>query len=288
MANRTSVIGWPRHTDQCAFQSGGAVAAYPAANLGTAELARVWRSADLVAANTWIAAVLPDAMPVRCLALVRHNLSVFGGRLRVRLYADAAMTTVIHDGGWESVWPEVYPIDMLDFEDPRLWFGTYTAREVDGYAWTRPVWLDQVYVPAAVRVDFEDPNNPAGYIEVGMFEIAHGWELSIGIERGSTYGWIGRSQVVETAGGVRHYDRRPKRRMFRGQVKYLPRDEALSQAFELYRQADIHTPFPWWPDPNAPLHYIRNTWLATLARLDPITLATPMADHVPLSLEEVP
>ncbi|GAB4182062.1 MAG: hypothetical protein OHK0024_21310 [Thalassobaculales bacterium] len=284
---QTAVIGFPRWTGMAAFASVGASAAgYPAANLGSLPLSRVWRSASTAPADCEVGFVLSAERPVRLLALCRHNGSRTA-EFRVRLFGDAGMTLLRHDTGWQPVWPVVYPLDSLSWWDGGLWDGVYTPEELADTVWHRPVWLPDAYLTRAGTLSLRDPANAAGYLELGMLDIAQGWQVNTGFEFGADYGFKARSTVVEAPGGARYFTRRRKPRLWRGVFRYLDRDQALARGFELLRRADLIEPFLWLPRPDDPQHWLRECWLGRLSDLALMTSALVGHDHFPLSLEEV-
>ncbi|MCM8736015.1 hypothetical protein M5E06_17925 [Azospirillum sp. A1-3] len=289
MADSAAVIGFPRWTDRITFaQPAGSTssATYPVTNLGSLPLAQVWRSASADAADTQFTATLDRARGVRLLALVGHNISLLG-KIRVRLYSDTDLTALLYDSGWIDAWPVVYTPDQLEWEDDNWWSGQYADLEITGYRWTRPLWLDAQVLARGIKVEVDDTTNSAGYIECGMFEVSQGWQVGINFSYGAQYGFRFRSQSVEAIGGAKYFERRDKPRVFKGQISYLEREEAMAKAFEHQRQMDIDTPFLWMPDPTSTTNLLREVFLAR--NVDPGLMAysTFNRDQVPLAFEEV-
>jgi hypothetical protein len=283
-----AVIGFPRWTGVSTFAADGGTAAalYPVTNLGSLPVSRVWRSADATTANTKFAVTLDKARPVRLLGLVGHNLSL-DATMRVRLYSDFGLTTTVYDSGWVEVWPEVFTFGSLEWEDDRWWTLKYSPEELTGYRWTRPIWLDGLYVARGIRVEFQDTTNADGYVECGLFEVAQGWQVSLNPDYGAEYGFQFRTQSTEALGGSEYFDRRAKGRVFKGQIGYLPNDEAMSRAFEAQRQLDLDTPFLWVLNPQSTTHLIREAFLAR--NVDPglMSYAAFGVSRVPISVREV-
>lgn len=285
-----AVIGIPSWRSEATFSGGDWEEEYPVAMLGVEPLSRVARSKGVSLAATQFVATFATARPIRLLGLVRHNLSLLG-RFRVTLYADAARTTVLYAGSWEDCWPPAYPHGSVGWEDDQFWSGVYSSREIEGYVWTRAIWLDAPYIAAAVLIEIDDTTNPAGYVEIGLCEIAQGWQVRRMFDLGASYGFRFRSLAVEADGGVQYFERREKPRRFAGVIKWMLRDEALARAFEHQRQYDIDRPFLWLPQPAVKTHWLRNAFLAR--NVDPGLFAYAFAggalgrDSVPLSFEEV-
>lgn len=286
MALDKAIVGWPRWTAKATFSGGSWVAAYPLSNLGALPLARVARSTNLLATSTTFTITLDRQRNVRVLALVRHNLTVTA-TLRVRIWSDTAQTTLTYDSGINQAWLPVFSTGSLDWEDDQWWSGTYSQDALPGNFWTLPILLDGLKLATKIQVDIVDSANTAGYIEIGMCEVAQGWELSVNPEFGAEEGYRIRTQEQEALGGVKYYERRDKPRVWRGNVAMMPRDEALIQGLELTKQADIDLPFLWVPYPGDTPYLIRTAFLARNTNPGLIAYAAADRSTVPLAFEEV-
>lgn len=284
---KSAVIGWPRWGSFAAFTAdgGSSDATYVPANLGADDLSFVWRSPDLTAANTKFLSVFSRPCPTQLFALVGHNLTR-NATFRLRLYSDAAATALVYDSGDTAVWPRVFRFGSLPWNDNRCWTGQFSDLEISGLRWSRPLWLDRLYPIRAARCQIADPTNPAGYVECGIAEFSQGWPVSINFDYGAEYGFKPRTRFVQGIGGRKQFERRDKPRSFIGEIKYLPRDEALARGFEHQRQADIDIPFFWLPDPSSTTNLIRESYLARNADLGMLSYASFGRDRLPLSLEE--
>lgn len=280
------IFGWPRWTPSVTWSGGSWDADWPVSNVGDLPLARVARSADLLAASTQIIGTLPRDRACRLFALVRHNLTV-AAQFRLRLYADAARTTEVYDSAFSDVWPEMFPFDTLEWEDDNYWTGTYSTEDLEGSTWTRPIWLETPVTARAFLLEITDPTNPAGYVEVGLMDVAQGWQPALNVSYGYQTGFRSRTVMVEALAGSKYFDRRPKPRMVKGEIKYLLRDEAMTKAFEMLRQQDLDVPMLWFPFADRPTDWVRDCMLARL--VDPGLLTIPHHNRMnfPFALEEV-
>lgn len=281
-----AVVGWPRLTSVVTLTSGSWNATYPRDNMKVLPLARVARSTDATLASTQVIGTFDRDRPVRLFALVRHNLSI-SAKYRLRLYQDAARTILLLDTGWVDVWPEVYPSGQLEWEDDQWWTGKYSEDEIAGYTWTRPIWLGQIYLSRAFLLEIDDTTNAAGCVELGLLEIAQGYQVTYNVAYGYQEGWRPRSTAVEALGGGRYFDRRDKPRVARGEIKYLPRDEVMGRWFELVRQQDVDQPFLWFPFPDETIHWLRTCMLARLVDPGLIAYSVYARGDVNFALEEV-
>ena len=282
-----AIVGSPRWTTKAAFSATTEAAGYPATNLGTLPLAYPWRSTGTDAADTVLTAVFSGSKrKIELAVLCRHNLSI-GSTVTVTLYEDTAMTTVLTTATVEA-WPAVFTEEQVDWDGGRWWDRTYTEEEIAGYPWHLPIRLPGAYYCQAVRVEISDPANPAGYVQVGLLELASEHQVPTNPEVGAQYGYASRTEVQEADGGTEYHRRRPKGRVFEGSVPYMPRDTAMGTWLEMRRQLDVDVPFFWWPDPTDQLHRLRRSFLARFAELSLQSYATPTdRDGVPISLKEV-
>jgi hypothetical protein len=281
-----AVIGFPRWTTQVTWSGGAWTAGYPVGNLSVLPLARVARSVDLLASSTQFIGTFPKKLGLRLLALVRHNLTL-NAKYRLTIFADAARTTQIYDTGWQKVFKPVYAYDQLEWEYDNWWTGQYDAPEFTGYLWHTPIWLPKIYLCSAFQIEITDPTNPAGYIDIGMCEVAQAWQVTANPSPGVEIGFRSRTIMTEAAGGVKYPQRRDKPRTFSGTIEYIMEDEAKSRAFEAQRQLDLDTPFFWLWDADATTHLVRDSYLARQSDLRPLSYQRGGGFNVSLNLEEV-
>lgn len=281
-----AILGFNRWTDDITFSGGSWNASYPSSNLKLLPLARVARSSDALAASTQFVATLSQSRPIRLVALVRHNCSLTA-TFRVRLYSDTGLTSLVYDSGTLDVWPPVYSSTYLEWADANWWHRKYTSDEIAGYPWTRPLWLGQVYSARAVKVEITDTANSAGYVQVGLCEIAQGWQASHNFRYGVEFGFEDGSEGQAALGGAEYFDQRPLKRVVRGEIPGLTHDEAMTRGYELFRRYGRVTPFLWFPFPGTTLHWLRDTFLVRNAELPLLAHASFGRDRFPFSFREV-
>lgn len=283
------VIGWPRWTADFTFASNGGSsfnASYPVTNLSALPLTQLARTATAATANTKWQATCATSRLVRALAFVGHNFSL-DARYRIRLYSNTALTTLLYDTGWDDVWPVVFPLGSVPFEDEHFWTGKYVARDIAGYVLTRPVWLPAAYICQGILIEVDDTGNSAGYVECGLFEIAQGWQVGVNLAYGTEYGFDAHTAVQAAPGGAKYFDRLDKPRLLSGTINYMDRDEVLAQGFEHLRQADLDTPFLVLQDPDDETHMLRTAFLARNRQLPLLAYAAYGRDRLPFAFEEV-
>jgi len=282
---RRAILGFPSTSGFFTLSGGSWQSDYPITQLQMLPLSYVARTVDLTAANTVIEATSTEMRRVGLIALPRHNFSL-SAQIRVRLYSDSGMTSVVYDSGLYDVWPEVYPWGVLEWEDDNWWTGKYLDSDIAGAIW-QWIWVGaQNYLAQAIRIDIADPGNADSYIQAGYLEIAAQYEVTYNFDFGANYGHRYRSVSTEALGGAKYFDARTKPRTFKGSFT-LPRDEALTKHFELHRQFDLYRPIIWLPHPDEEVHWMRTAMLAQLT--DPGLFAYQYIglDQVPIALEEI-
>ncbi|WP_424813575.1 hypothetical protein [Roseococcus sp. YIM B11640] len=280
------IFGFPRWTPDVTWSGGGWEVAYPVANLGVLPLNRVARSTSLTTSATQFTMTFSAQRRVQLLGLVRHNLSIHA-KMRVRIWSDASSTVLVYDSGWIDVWPPVYLPADLEWEDDNWWEGTYSAAEIAGTSATRPIWLGRLYSAHVIKVELDDVTNAAGYVQVGLCEVAQGWQVSVDPTLGFEEGFRFRTEQADAMGGVRYFNRREKPRVARGEIADLPRNEAMGRGYEMWRQFDIDTPFLVLPFPDETLHWLRTAYLARSVDPGRIAWAAANRSRYPIAYEEV-
>lgn len=199
---------------------------------------------------------------------------------------------ILYDSDWIEVWPPVFPAAEYsgspEWEEDNWFDGKYTAEQLADTAWHRPVLLDRIYLARAVTVEFDDPDNAAGYVQAGVVEVAQGTQLSLNISYGAELGFRFRSVEVEAFGGAKSFLRKNKPRIFSAQIEYLPDAESLAVIYELQRQLDVDVPFLWVENPAEPQQWLRKSFPVRNAANTPgLRYAAPGLNGVTLNLEEV-
>jgi hypothetical protein len=195
---------------------------------------------------------------------------------------------VLYDSDWIDFWPAVYGDDILEWEDDNWWTAKYLEEEIVGYKPTRPFFFNQAYFAKTITVEIDDSSSSSSFVDIGMIELSRGWQFAVNFSQGAQFGFRFRTREVESESGIKEFERRDKPRRFVGKIDYASRDETMENAFEDFRQNDIDTVFLWFPHPNNPKHWLRDTILAR--NVDPgLFEYTALLDEfsIPISLEEV-
>lgn len=123
---------------------------------------------------------------------------------------------MVHDSDWFDFWPTVYSEESLEWEDDNWWTGKYLEDEIAGYRPTRPYILDTVTLARMITIEIDDTSNPDDYVDIGLVELARGWQFEINPSVGAQFGFRFRTREVESESGVKTFERRDKPRRFQG------------------------------------------------------------------------
>ena len=279
------IIGIPKYANDFTYGGGSYEADYPVANAKTKVYAQPARTTDLDAASLVMTGTSSTFKAVRTFGIAAHNMTQ-KARFRLRLYSDVAMSDQLYDSGWQKVWPSPYTYAGRNWYTPFFWTGGYTPEEIEGQIPFRPILLSRVYNIKAWRFDFEDDDNPDGYVEIGMLEVAGGWQPTVGIKYGSQYGVRDYTETTELEGGLRrHFEQQPSY-VFDGEIPALPENEVFNQAFELFRRLGVSEPFIWIQFPTRPTTWLKKAKMVTRIPGGLFGHVTVGHDSVPLTLEE--
>lgn len=277
-----AVIGYPEWSREVTYTGVGWSENYPVEHVGTYELPRVARSTGLSAT---IIGTLEQLRPLQMIGLCGHNMSQTG-QYRIRLYRDAARTQLVHDTGYQQVWPVVYGYASRDFYTPNFWTGQYAQREMQGQHPTCIVWLAQRHYATAIEVELTD-THAVGYIDLGYLALAEGWQLSVNPSQGAQFGFEMNDVVTKAAGGSKYVEQRPKARLFRGTIDYMDKQEVKERAYEMWRQLGVVIPFLWLLNPDDTRNRVRDSYLAQLEDPGLFAYTASTKASVPLNIREV-
>ena len=257
---------------------------YPVENAGNTEQARVARSTDLDPESCTLVGTFPAERPIQLIGIVLPNCTITSEyRIKRRDYYG----NEFHDTGWMKVYPQVYRQGRLNWEDERFWTLSYTQDEIEGFKFTRPYDTEDQRISKEIEIQFNDPGNPDGFIDVAYVSVAESWQLGVNMAWGSSHSFESRSKVVQARGGAKAFDRLPKPRRLSAQLDYVDHVDAMSRIYELQRQADITDAVLIHPYPEEPEHWLRTTFVARQRQLNPIERAMYGFDSTQLEFEEV-
>lgn len=264
------MIGYPNRVDQGTLSGGSFVPTLPLSNIQTRTLGQVARTVDLTPTSTTFDLDLGKAQQVRVYALVNHNLSSFA-TYRLRGATDSGFSDVVFDSGAGAlVWPIVFPYPLLEWEDDRWWSGRYSDEQLQGFYHTLTVILPTATVAQYWRLELSDPSNTDGFVQAGRVFVGPVWQPSKNPSFGLSNAWETNTDVQSALGGAETFQRRVPYRTTKFTFDYLSEDEALTNAYDMDRQAGIDQEVFWIHDPDDTIHAIRRQYLGRFRSLSPL------------------
>jgi len=163
---------------------------------------------------------------------------------------------------WLRVHPRLVDSLQLEWSEPTWWSGQAPLADIDLYPRHRFVPIDLTLV-AAIRIEFDDRTNVAGYFDIGGLWLAPGWSPTFNFERGRKVGMDFRDLVEEGASGRRFGQRRRPRRTISVTWSGLTEVEVWRLYDDCVRAGQIgHVLFV--PDAGNLLSVPREAWPATI------------------------
>lgn len=262
----------PRGTGAPATLSGGAwIAARPLANLLDARLMVAAQSDGLdPAATRWTIDYGAETDLRVCVVWASVSRA---GRIRRTISLDPDGHEIIHDSGWRDWIPQVMPAWTLPRAHPSYGHGRIPERELRQY---RLFWHDLTAEPILGRyehVQIEDGGNADGHIRVARCWTGAGWQASIPVEFGCSWGWEDPSDIGATLSGRTDADLRPRHRTMAVTFDGLPQDEALSHVYDMLGRKGIAGQMYVSWDPMEVMHRHRRSGLCRMQALSSVELA---------------
>lgn len=191
-----------------------------------------------------------------------------GSTYRIRAFSDAGFTTVIDDTGTAMFGST--PVDTFDLEwqDANWWSGAQPLEDVGGAA--GGIWVIHIY-PATVsaqywQFDLANPNNPAGFIEVGRLFMGTAYIPSINYAPvNNKFGFEPFTSMQQAASGARYYNRRRSARTFEFAFPVMPHDEIHDDIYAVAAIAGIDGQVFVIPDPDDTGRLSQRSFLGTLS-----------------------
>lgn len=269
MAN--CLFAFNNRADTSAYSGGYWLANLPLTNLANPIQGVPARSVDLALTSTKFLVDIGADKIARLAALVDHNLSLTA-EVRIRASdSDPTMATgVLFDSGWSEVWPSVYDSADVEWENPNFWSGQYTDEERQGYTWNFVRFGPAGFIARYWLIEIDDPDNSAGFVQVGRLFIGDAWQPSINMSYGAGIAWEDPSTVDEAMSGTEFFGERRVYRVARFTISGLGQDEAYGRAFDLQRRVGVTKEVMFIYDPDDTLHAVRRQYRGRLRQLSQI------------------
>lgn len=235
-----SLVSYPSHSATATFDivTGTPDADFPASNLADlSQPCRVCKVSDVT--GVVITAVLTETQAIRFIGLLNHNAA--GATMVVKLYSDAAMTSLVHTSS---------AITLNDGDG-----GVYPA--------CTPYLIDELNV-RAVRLELD----PGDWV-IGAVEISGAWEFEdVQVDR--SLGVDNTDLVAELFGGADAVTGQWAPRIFQGsRMIDVTEEETTALDFQNAKGDDV--PYVWCWDYDDPDTWDRQCFIATNDELTPLS-----------------
>ena len=241
----------------------------PIGNLADRHPSRVARTTGTPPEDTLIEVDVGEARPIRFIGLLRHNLTQ-SARWRIRTASGPELSGETYDSGWLDAWPAVVPFGVGVWGEFN-WGGRLNADEARAYGIAALHLIDAAPRHRFVRIDLDDADNPAGYLEAGRLLVAPAWQPTVNLQHGWSIEQVDDSRIVRSLGGQAFVDVKPKYRRLRFTLEHLGADEMFGNAYELERLKGKGGDVLVMVDPEQPTHRHRQTVYGMLAETTPIS-----------------
>lgn len=261
------LFAWPNRAEGATLTGGAWSATLPLANLKTRFSFEPARTTNALPASTQCDVALDAPRDIKCLALLRHNLSV-GARYRLRLSATAGdYSTHLWDSGTRSVWASIFPFGTKSWGDDGWWGGMPAAEDIAGYPSLLLCVLPTVVRARYLRLELFDEGHPAGYIEAARLWVSGQWQPTYNVAYGMQLGWEDPSRTEEALDGTEYHDERPKTRVIFASLDVMSPDDAHAIYLEMQRQLGTTRELLVVPDYGDTTHLIRRSFVGRLRKL---------------------
>lgn len=260
--------------------------ALPLSNALTADTAEVARSVSAATAATQFKLDFGAQRRLKVLAIRNINASQ-ACRYRVRVFQDSGMATTVYDSGWIDVFPSDWSIET-PWESPNFWTG-------DQAEWTDEERRPSIYhvfpnvvAGAALRVEFDDTGNPAGYIQFDRVFAGEFWQPGLNYTySGNGLGFVDQTDVETSVNGVKSFGRKIAPRSFSFGFDYLDEAEAFAAGYDLNRWAGRDREVLVIPNPEAEATMMTRSFIGRMSRMDRLAQVACGYAAVAYDIEEV-
>ncbi len=225
-------------------------AALPAGNLQAFNLTDIWRSTGVDPEHVEAAF---DFGPVRVLALWGHNLTD-DAVVRWRIADEPTFADPVFD---EIVAPRAAPYGYGVLPYGTFNWGGFPVGGEEVSPRFCLVLLPEAVVGSHVRVDLEDPGNPAGYLQAGRLLVGDAWQPASNFSFGWSLAVVDASRQYETEGNAVYVDKRDPKRELAIPFGFLSESDALTFAAEVAGLVGYSAPALVCMFPDDPLLFTR-------------------------------
>lgn len=243
-------------------------ATLPLSNSQERPFSKVARTTDATSGSTFFTVDLTKSRNTQLLSLIGHNIVQVSARIRFRASNDVGATTnLIYDSGQLKILPSVYDWLTHDFFEPNWFYGEPYAEDLALFT-KQFIHIPPTQIRARYwRIDIDDDTNSDGFIQFGFFFQATIFRPSIDIQLNHSLSFIDNTGIQEAISGVENFDNREKPRIIIVSVKGLPKDEMLSNLFNMSRRQGKGGLIYIIPDEDDDLNLSKEAFLGRLTEM---------------------
>ena len=287
--NGNVTICYPNRVEGSTLSGGDWSTQLPLNNLRQRVIKKRARSASTDLADTQFSVEWARPYPITMLAIAGHNFSTLA-KIKIKVYDDSLMTTLLYDSGFVDVWPSIYESTDLEWEYDSFWLGTLAEEDRQQFTPLFVHFFNSGNVPIAkyLTVEIDDTLNSSGYVEAGRLFFGDAWQPTINASLGIQFQYQTSTEVEAAMDDTEYFDRRTPRRSVSFTLDRLALSEAFGRMFSIQRQQGIDGEVLFAYTKNDEMFSYERRFLGRLSQLDAI--AEPYVDQrhsAPMSILEI-
>lgn len=219
-------------------------------------------------ANTKFVIDLGTTRNIRVLAAPFHNARL-GDKMRMRLYADAGLTSLVMDSGWKEFFGVIYPYGSVPVTHPSAIDGRLTAEQAAGKT---PLWRH--IAPSEVlgrylKVEADFSGNADGFVDIGQIVASPALTTTYNYSYGVKPPYYRDPSTARRAkGGPVFVDRQRPYRVVSLPFDWLSKTELYGPLYELTQEYGVSQPFLYIHDPEEDEVYLqKNSFFGQATRI---------------------
>ncbi len=245
----------------------------PLANLLSRQYGKVARSVGKATTATTLTVDFGKPRKVGLVSPINHNATLTG-RLRIELSDKPSFAAPLIYDGTHDIWPGLltspWSLDRFEWEDDNFWLGGFTAEDIEGFRTCPAILLPVPKTARYMRLTFIDPDNPAGFIQVGRIFAGPTISPRINYSWGDTLTFEFATAIETSLGGDEFFDPRRPIRIHRFGLQHLSADEAYGDFLKMVRRQGVHKEVFIIPDPLDLFNGITRNFVGRLRAPSPL------------------
>ena len=284
---RNLLLAWNNLSDSGTYSEGGWTTELPVTNLSVDSISQVARTSGLGTNNTQFISDLGGSRLIYIVGLIAHNMTP-DALVRIAASNDPLFATTEYQTAWLDVVPVVWGSGNGGLWGvDGVWTGKYLETDLEGI--TKNFW----HVPTTPvlarywKVEMDDTLNGDGFLDIGRLFIGPAWIPTYNFDVGAKLSWEDPSINSEGLDGVNFFEARTKKRVFKFDLSFLGKDEAMAQAFETQRRQGSTGQVVIIPYPDETTHQFRESFLGRIRELTPLEIRQVGFHDIGFAIEEI-